>query len=351
MTAIGFGLMVCGACVAPLAGAPRSVRIERRVALMGTYATLEVGASSREDALAASEAALRALEDVETRLSTWTDDSELARFNAAPADRCVRISRALDTDLRACRELVAATEGAFDPTVGALVRAWDLRGAGVMPDDATLARERLTVGFERGCIEDADGWRRAEGVILEEGAFGKGVGLEAALATLRELECDAVLDLGGQVASLDRTLDWRIADPRDRSRAVLVWRIESGSVATSGASENSRWIDGHRVGHILDPRSGRPAVDFGSASVWCESAVTADAYSTALFVMGPLDGTRWATARDDLRFVFLVVEGDSLVARVDERLRGEVEALVADVRVEFVSPNDAARVSRRSRTE
>ena len=71
-------------------------------------------------------------------------------------------------------------------------------------------------------------------------------------------------------------------------------RLQKGSIATSGSFLRDRWVEGVRVGHILNPRSGRPAEFVGSVTVWDEDPLAADILSTALFVMGPQEGLRWA---------------------------------------------------------
>jgi len=310
--------------------------LERRIAVMGTACDLEVQAGSRSDALEASEAALRALAAVEERLSTWRATSELSRLNAAAVGESVEISEALAKDFALCREFALATEGAFDPSVGPLVALWDLRGSGRVPPDAELESTLAQCGFERAFVFDGRrATRRLSGACLEEGAFGKGVGLDAAVAALERRAVRGFIDLGGQVATLGIEREVLLADPRDRARPVLAWILKSGSLATSGNSENGRVIDGVRFGHILDPRSGRPAQDFGSITAHCASAARADAYSTAAYVLGPARALLWDASRDDVALIALCVEGGRLIARAAPELRGALRPLVDDLSIEF----------------
>ena len=101
-----------------------------------------------------------------------------------------------------------------------------------------------------------------------------------------------MIDLGGQLVvhhegEDERAFELALAHPRERSRIVARLTVVSGSVATSGNSERGLVIDGERHGHILDPRSGRPARDFGSLTVWASDAFTADCLATGLYVLGP----------------------------------------------------------------
>lgn len=339
-TAFGLAALAVLGC-----GSPRNdgadVRVERHLAAMGTSLRIEVSAASRPAALAASEAAFRAVRQVEARLSTWNDESELARLNASPVGETVRVSAELREDLEFCQRWQRATDGAFDPNVGALVRAWGLRGAGRVPSSEELEAARSAGDFAHGfALESAGVVRRNARAQLEEGGFGKGVGLDAALHALRERGVSrAVLDLGGQVATLAGTqpLRWSIAHPDDRERAVLAWEFSGGSIATSGNSERSRNVAGQRVGHLLDPRRGSPAEDFGSVSVWAERAADADALSTALFVMGPQASFEFSAARDDIAVVWIERRPTGLVIRASACLRDALTPLVADLEVQFVA--------------
>ncbi|MEM7310940.1 MAG: FAD:protein FMN transferase [Planctomycetota bacterium] len=318
-----------------------SERVERRVAAMGTLLVLDVGAPTRAEALRASEAAVRALARVEQRLSTWSSESELARLNAARVGEAFALSPELAAELARARELWRATGGAFDPGVGALVRAWGLREGGRKPSPDELAGAFAAGGF--GALELGDGTatRLRAGLVLEEGGFGKGVGLDAALAALRDAGAtDAVLDLGGQLAVLpgggDQETAFAVAHPRARAQAVVELRIGGGSLATSGNSERAIEVNGERRSHLIDPRTGEPAADFGSVTVWARDATTADALSTALFVLGPDAGLEWAAAHAGVEALYLVDADDGgLLAAGTAGLAGRAFALAEGLTLEL----------------
>jgi thiamine biosynthesis lipoprotein len=233
---------VVGAVVAQTGDLPKDhARVERVVVAMGTTLRIDVAARSRGTGLAATEAAVRAVELVEQRLSTWREDSELSRLNRAPIDVPFVLSVELRRDLEAAAGWWRATEGAFDPTVGTLLAAHDLHGAGRWPDAAGLAAARHDAGFSHVVLA-ADCVLRRRAVQFDPGAFGKGLALDAAAAAARAAGASAAtFDFGGQVLVGDDGTDARtavaIADPRHRQRAVLRLEIGSGSVASSGNSE------------------------------------------------------------------------------------------------------------------
>ncbi|MCM2269876.1 MAG: FAD:protein FMN transferase [Thermoanaerobaculia bacterium] len=326
-----------------VAGALAAETVERQVAAMGTTLRVEVEVvGDRAAALALAEAMIDEVAATEARLSTWRDDSELARINRAPVGEWVETS-AYGALVAAgqCRE---ATGGAFHPAVGRLVAAWGLRGRGKVPTPAEIAAARR--GLDGLGYEDSNHpnrIRRIADVVLEEGAFGKGAGLDAALGALERLSSNGTgfvrLDLGGQVAwaNAARPIVVDLADPRDRSRPVLELTLsgERGSLAVSGNSEKRFTFEGESFGHLLDPRTGRPAIDFGAVAIVDRRALEADCLSTALFVMGPTEGARWlAQRRPFYDAVYLVVDGERLHAKLTPGLAARARPLVADLVIE-----------------
>jgi thiamine biosynthesis lipoprotein len=259
---------------------------------MGTLLAVSVAGPDRATALAASEKAVREVGRVEERLTTWRTGGPLDRLNRAGPGETVPLDREVSALLAAVFDWSERTEGAFDPTVLPLVRAWDLRGGGRWPDAGTLERARAATGLSHFQLDVATGEARRlfAGAGIDEGAWGKGYALDRAVETLRRSGVrDALLDLGGQVSAIGRATV-AVADPRERGRAAVSLAIANESVSTSGNSERGRMVKGRRIGHLLDPRSGLPAPDFGSATVVAASGLTADVLSTAFFVLGPEAG-------------------------------------------------------------
>jgi thiamine biosynthesis lipoprotein len=257
---------------------------------MGTSLAITVSAGDRAVALEASEKAVREIARVEDALTTWRPGGPLYALNAAPAGSPVALPPEISAVLAAVFEWSRRTDGAFDPTVLPLVSAWDLRGRGRVPSSADLARALVATGTARFRLGTAGAARLHPSSGIDEGAWGKGYALDRAAAALREAGVrGAVLDLGGQILAIGKA-EVAIADPRDRARAAATLEADNQSVSTSGNSERGISVGGRRVGPLLDPRTGRPAPDFGSATVVAPSGLSADVLSTAFFVAGPEKG-------------------------------------------------------------
>ena len=320
--ALALALVVLGAA-GPAPGAPAST-LDRELAAMGTRLQVRVEAADRRSALAASEAAVRAVEAAEARLSTWRQESELARFNGSAPGLWVALSPALERDLGQAARWWRETGGAFDPGVASLVAAWDLRAGGRVPKAGELAAALQAAGLRHLEIVDGRARRAVDGFGVEEGGFGKGIALDAAAGAAVAAGAQCVeLELGGQLAVAGdcgvRTIG--IAHPRRRYEVVAWLELRSGSAATSGNSERSVTIGGVPFGHLLDPSTGRPVADWGSVTVVSQDPVAADCLATALYVMGPERGLRWASAHPDVAAVFAVADGEALELRATPGLR------------------------------
>jgi thiamine biosynthesis lipoprotein len=305
--------------------------VERRLEAMGTQLELSVAGPDRVAALEASEKAVREIARVEALITTWRPGGPLDRVNTAPPGVAVVLDAEVAGLLQAVFGWSERTEGAFNAAVMPLVRAWDLRGRGRVPDAASLTRALDATGREHFGLEAATGRirRLCPDAGIDEGAWGKGYALDRAVLELKRSGIgEALLDLGGQVTVLGGATV-AVADPRDRGRPAATLAVFDESVSTSGNSERGVDVGGRRVGHLLDPRTGRPAPDFGSATVVAPSGLAADILSTAFFVLGPEKGLELSQRLRDQGFenraLFLVVRNGSLRALASPGLKFHLE--------------------------
>jgi thiamine biosynthesis lipoprotein len=278
--------------------------------LMGTLWTASADGVGAADAI---EAALDTVAALERRLSNWSDSSELSRLNAAGGGEA---SGSLYAVLDSARALAAETGGAFDPTVESLTLAWDLRGEGRVPGDAALAAARARVGWQRVTLDRERERAYLNGTRLDLGGIAKGFALDHAAAVLASRGITgASLDAGGQWLRLggEPCSVW-VADPERRDRAAVLLVLAGGSLSTSGQSEHSIGHGRHRIGHVLDPRSGRPLATRASVSVFARSGTRADALSTALLVMGRERARAFAASHRELGVLWLEPRGARVTA-------------------------------------
>ena len=316
--------LVLMGCVVLSAQNTSTVFVSRNVYLMGTRAQLSTYAATRDGGLATLESALAVIEDAEEELSTWRPSSQISAFNRHP------LGEPWTATPRLCRmfgdvwEWHRATEGAFDPAIGRLLTAWDIHGEGAVPAPEARPRALASSGMTLLTFErDRCTLTRRADVAIDVGAFGKGEALDRAAAVLGDDPW--MIDIGGQIAvggRVPREGAWsiRVADPRQRERPVLQVEMATGSLSTSAGSERDLVVGGVRVGHVLDPRTGRPATFDGSVTVWHQRGIAADALSTALYVMGPEEGLRWAETRG-IAACYLIPEQGTLRVEMTRAFR------------------------------
>jgi FAD:protein FMN transferase len=289
----------------------------RRVYLMGTLCTLHYVSHSPEKSVGRMESMVRILESTEEELSTWKEDSIISRLNRQPVGVPLEVDPSMIKLFKELHYWAKETEQAFEPTVGKLLEAYAVKTGGRWPAAASIEAAKQNTGMQH-YILDKKGYRiaRTRSIQMDAGSFGKGEALDRLLKV--HAGDDAwMADLGGQVlvhGSPPGKSGWQvaIAHPRNRGDAILSIVLRSGSLATSGGSERDQKVDDRRLGHVLNPRTGKPAPFNGSVSVWHERALTADILSTALYVMGPERGLSWAEDRN-IAACFLVPDGEENV--------------------------------------
>jgi thiamine biosynthesis lipoprotein len=278
---------------------------------MGTRYTVRVVAPPLDDdARGEIQAAIEAdLELTDRLLSTWDRESELSRFNAHASTAPYRLAPETLGLLEIAGRVSALSAGAFDVTVGPLVRAWGFGAGGPpprRPSAERLAEARAGVGSGLLVLDLRAGTvaKTRPDVACDLSALAPGWTADRIAASLAALgHHHAVVDVGGEVVARGRRVDgtpWRVAvespgQPRDHATVLA---LEDTAVATSGDYRNV-WVDeeGRRRSHLIDPRTGEPVAHrLASVTVVHPEGVWADALATALLVMGP--EAAWALATD-----------------------------------------------------
>lgn len=278
------------------------------------------------------------LDEIEGRMSHYRADSELSRFNRGRTTEPRPMSSETLGVVAEALTVSRVSGGAFDVTVGALVEAWGFGPGGrvpAAPDEATLAALRGRIGAELLEVDPAAGTlrKRRGDVVVDLSAIAKGYAVDAVATLLDDLGFgDHLVEIGGELRAAgtnEEGTPWRVAIERPASGPPAAQRIlplQDAALATSGDYRNFYDLDGARVSHTVDPRTGRP-VTHGllSVSVIAARCALADARSTALNVLGPEEGYALAV---DQGWAALFVEDDGAGGLVER----ETPAFTAAVR-------------------
>ncbi|MFC1575421.1 FAD:protein FMN transferase [Gemmatimonadota bacterium] len=267
---------------------------------MGTTFEVYLYASGEGEAQALFETVFEEVERIEGELSTYRATSELSRINAAAAHGPVTTDPEVFGLLADAMAWSRRSQGAYDITVGPLVKAWGFfRGEGRYPDPEELARARGSVGWRGVRLDETERTVRflSPGIELDLGGGGKGYALDRAAVLLRELGVESALLSAGQssyyaLGAPPGAGGWRIQVPHpvEEGRTISTVEIRDGSLSTSGSTEKHFVLEGTRYHHIFDPRTGHPVQGTVQVTVTAPGAADSDALSTALFVLGARDG-------------------------------------------------------------
>ncbi len=225
------------------------------------------------------------LGEVDALISTWREDSQLMRFNAVNHTQPVAVPPSLAGLAREASQVGRDSGGAFDCTIGPLVRAWGFgpRPHPVSPpDNSTLAAIRMHTGWDKIEISESAIRKTDPAAVLDLSAIGEGYALERMGEVLREAGCaEFLIEFGGELLARGT---WEVAIETS-GRPVL---LENGALSTSGTYRQHRKADdGREISHLIDPRNGRPIAHRTiSVSVRHSRASLADAWATALAVLG-----------------------------------------------------------------
>lgn len=239
------------------------------------------------------------LEEINAKMSTWREDSELSRFNRAGGGEPFALSPDTAEVFRIALRVSEETGGAFDITVGPLVNAWGFGPEAFTqpPSGERLAELRAHVGFDKlRWAGEASIVKADSAVYCDLSAVAKGYAVDQ-VALLLEAEGfkDYMVEVGGELRAAGKNgkgKTWRIGierpDPESAGMVQHILPLDGLGLATSGDYRNFREYEGKRFSHTIDPRTGKP-VEHGlaSASVLHASCARADAYATALMVLGP----------------------------------------------------------------
>jgi thiamine biosynthesis lipoprotein len=284
---------------------PEEPVVELRGPTMGTTWTVTIaGIHDRADSARAEQVILRTLADVDRTLSAWNTRSELSALNDDRQGDWLRVSEPLYTVLDAALDVSRRTSGAFDVTVAPLVAVWGFGAYATtnvaLPSEAQIQDARTLVG--PGMLElrasPREARKHAPGVRLDLDGIAPGYAVDRISRELAALGFDNhIVEIGGEVRCRGRApggRPWRVAVERPQAGAriaQIIVALDGLGISSSGDYRDYRLVDGKRISHTIDPRNGRPVEhELASVSVVHDSVMMADAYATALMVLGPAEG-------------------------------------------------------------
>jgi thiamine biosynthesis lipoprotein len=288
------------------------LRLESSAEAMGSTYSLVLYGDDRARLEGASEEAFDEVRRLDHMLSNYRPESEWSKVNREAAAHPVKVSAELFQLLADCVKYSRESDGAFDISVGPLMKVWGFyKGTGHLPHRAEILGALGKVGY-RNILLDAGSTTvhfAKEGVELDPGGIGKGYAVDRMVDILRKdgVTTALVSASGSSIYAMGAPpgeAGWkiRIRDPKNEAKTVEEVILKNESMSTSGNYEKYFWAEGKIYSHIMDPRTGYPSQGMLSASVITPLTLDSEAWTKPYYI----NGREWAAKHKKKGFrVFL----------------------------------------------
>jgi FAD:protein FMN transferase len=282
-------------------GQQELLRLEKSADAMGSTYSIALYGYDRVKMEAAVDAAFDEVRRLDELLSNYQAGSQWSEVNRNAALKPVRVSPELFELLSACVEYSWESEGAFDITVGPLMKVWGFyKGSGHLPHKPEIAAALAKVGYRHILLDTAAQTVRFDrpGVEMDPGGVGKGYAVDRMVEVLRQNGVRIALVAGsgssiyGMGAPPDEPKGWpvKIKDPWDNRKTLAEVWLKDSSMSTSGSYEKFFRAEGKTYAHIMDPRTGYPAQGSVSVSVIAARTLDSEVWAKPYFI----NGRQWA---------------------------------------------------------
>jgi len=310
-----FLLCLCSAC----SWVPDDVHETRF--MMGTLVTFTIVGIPKKQAEVAIHAAADEMQRVEDAFTIYgTVDNDVKRFNRSTIGQRIHLNDEVSRVLHVAMMVQKQSHGAFNPALGVLNKLWGFSKTPppIHPPEKRMIEEKRQ-GLEHCFHESKQGWwHDSEQCQLDFGAIAKGYAIDRGIKILKDHGIqNAIIDAGGDLRLIGEhgNQAWRIGirDPRDAKKILEVLHLKGDvSVVTSGDYERFFFYQGKRYHHLLDPKTGYPSDNSQSVTVIAQQAMLADAWSTAIFVLGKQG---FALKKPKLQILWVGAKGRSLKSK------------------------------------
>jgi FAD:protein FMN transferase len=284
-------------------------RLELTEEAMGSSFSLVLFGPDRPGLESAASAAFAEAHRLDRLLSNYLDESEWSAMNREAANRPVRVTPELFALLSDCLAYSRMSDGAFDITVGPLIKVWGFyKGEGGLPRPKEVKDALTRVGYRHVQLDPGPRTVRfaRRGMDLDPGGIGKGYAVDRMIEVLKQAGVRIALvsasgsSIYGLGAPPDEPQGWPITidTPRNPSAVATHVVLKNMSLSTSGSYEKFFWAEGHTYSHIVDPRTGYPAQGTSAVSVLAPRTRDSEAWTKPFFI----NGRAWTSAHKPAGF-------------------------------------------------
>jgi len=288
---------------------------ESRVSMACTFSIAAYHPDRRKAAIALDEA-FTEIDRIDRLMSHYNARSPLSELNRKASSGPVAVDPELFHFIEECVRYSRESDGAFDITVGPLMKAWGFfRGEGKLPDSASLRSALRRVGYKHLAIDPAEQTIQFErpGMELDLGGIAKGYAVDRAIDLLRKRGiASALVSAGGStvyaLGNPPESEGWEVSirDPLDRNRNAETVLLKNRALSISGSSEKFFRRNGVTYGHVMDPRTGRPVQNILSVAVLARTGTAGDALDNVFYVLGPKKSRNYLNRLSETEVIFFL---------------------------------------------
>jgi thiamine biosynthesis lipoprotein len=315
MIALCVAVAVVCAASRPDAPAKELLRLESSVDAMGSTYTMALYGTDQARLRVAAEEAAEEVQRLDHLLSNYLPTSEWSEVNRDAAKGPVHVSPELFDLLSDCVNYSRASDGAFDITVGPLMKVWGFyKGTGRLPHRAEIRGALASVGYQSIVLDRSNRTVRfaRSGVEMDPGGIGKGYAVDRMVEVLRKngINTGLLSASGSSIYALgappSEPRGWKVAikNPKNPSRTIEDVYLKDESMSTSGNYEKFFFAEGRMWSHLMDPRTGYPAEGVLSASVITPRSIDSEAWTKPVYI----NGRQWAAIHKPKGFRVFVCE-------------------------------------------
>jgi len=291
--------------LAALAGCDSSLPIEvkYRGQVMGTSWSVNVNSALGYDE-ELNQAIQNELDLVDGLMSNWKAESDISRFNDSALNSCTKVSTSTLAVVLFAQRISSLSDGAFDISLGPLIDLWGFGngevGGEMHPSEGDIEAALAVTGINHLYLTDTELCKRNTPIHINVSGLAKGYGVDRVASLLSEQGFDNYLvEVGGELRGQGvsgRGVVWTVGveQPTDGlgvGQVLAAVELKDGALATSGDYRNFYTLDDQRYSHIIDPTTGYPVThNLASVTVRANTSIEADAWATALLVVGPEAG-------------------------------------------------------------
>jgi thiamine biosynthesis lipoprotein len=307
---------------------------------MYTIVSITVSSDSEEKAKTAIDKAFNELDRLAGLLNFYSEDSEVSMINKNAGDKPVKVSPETLEIIEKALYVADNTEGAFDITVGPLVRLWDFQNK-ILPDEKIIKEGLKLVGYKNVIVdkEKSTVFLKTKGVQIDLGGIIKGYAADKAVDVLKKNGIKSgIVAIAGDIKTFGKRPDgklWKVGIQNPRfnppttplekggfsDEILATVELSDMAISTSGDYERFFIKDGKRYHHLLNPKTGYPVYGYQSVTVITKDAAFADAFATGIFILGNQKGM---DALKKLGFDGVIVDKDGKIL-VTEGIKDRIE--------------------------